>query len=909
VLAVGLLLLVAWAASASADEQSESSGLPTSQDIAKAIAEGEGASPVPETTDPSAAEEAPHRDLGRTEAVELFESVFGAELKAPAGIFDELEVEKFLAPNVAVIASPESSPETEAPASGPPAGEAAEAEPNPPEPGSTAAAEAMKEENGADLGDPAEEGPRVKADEIPAQESGATLLSSTVPFRVEGASGAPEPVDLSLERSEGELQPAAPLVEVGVPQELGEGIALPAQQIQIELAGAPGERAPSTVGGSVAVYPNVAQDTDFAIAPTPTGVETLTQLRSADSPRTQTLKLELPEGAQLKAADNGGASVTLGGEPLLGVAPPTALDANGAQVPVSLTVSGNDLVLEVQSNESTQFPVLLDPLFESYEWKSYNAQTGINQTTGAEDWSPEIITQVHPQDINLHSQTYETWVPLNYGEKGLDVEAYGEHIAGDHSYWLYTVPRYFKDYENPKIHERPTSYIAHMNLWDVVWRALSPYNSPYMYMGLWDSFANNWVAGYYSHESLAGHGLTDMSWQYQFANENAQHEPDTHAKVANVGIYATETRPNSEAELYVGAATVELGDREAPKPPTAPPPTSWVNQAPVSIAVAGEDTGLGVSSIRASTEQLDSSGKPLHTWIASYGCTGVGNGACPRNWTTNQLGHQHLTIEPALLPTGVDYLNLVAEDPVGNQSKASYAEVRVDHAAPSVALSGTATETGRLGGQRPSYLLKVNATDGSSSAPQSGVTKVAVEFDGQVVKTEEKACATENCAMPVEWTLESAKYNAGQHTIRVTATDAAGNSSAPAEVQLALNPSPPTLSVSGSMTEQATLGTTRPRYKLKAESRAIAPMEPKASGAVFSSAFGSAGTGSGQFAHPAGIALDAKGNLWVVDEQNYASRSSTRAANSLRLWAASAAAPASSPAPPTSRSTPKATSG
>jgi RHS repeat-associated protein len=37
----------------------------------------------------------------------------------------------------------------------------------------------------------------------------------------------------------------------------------------------------------------------------------------------------------------------------------------------------------------------------------------------------------------------------------------------------------------------------------------------------------------------------------------------------------------------------------------------------------------------------------------------------------------------------------------------------------------------------------------------------------------------------------------------------------------------------------------------------------------YSSSFGASGTGNGQFAHPAGIAIDSAGNLWVADENNH----------------------------------------
>ena len=43
---------------------------------------------------------------------------------------------------------------------------------------------------------------------------------------------------------------------------------------------------------------------------------------------------------------------------------------------------------------------------------------------------------------------------------------------------------------------------------------------------------------------------------------------------------------------------------------------------------------------------------------------------------------------------------------------------------------------------------------------------------------------------------------------------------------------------------------------------------PGGSAASYVSSFGSLGTGTGQFNHPTGIAIDAKGNLWVVDTNN-----------------------------------------
>jgi hypothetical protein len=221
-----------------------SAPLPSSEEIEEGI-NGEGpALTEPELTNPVVAEEEPHKDLGRSEAEELLEGVFGTELSAPAEIFDELHVEKFLAPNVALI----------------PAGEQPE-------------------------------GPSLPGNKSAPQYNQPTLMDSAIPLSTENADGNLEAVDLSLETGTDELHPVNPLVDVSLPAELGDGIGLPGPGIGIDLKGAPEERAPSKIEGSVAFYPNVANDTDVAISPNAGGVETLTQLRSADAPTEQTYDL------------------------------------------------------------------------------------------------------------------------------------------------------------------------------------------------------------------------------------------------------------------------------------------------------------------------------------------------------------------------------------------------------------------------------------------------------------------------------------------------------------------------------------------------------------------------------------------------------------------------------------------
>jgi RHS repeat-associated protein len=97
----------------------------------------------------------------------------------------------------------------------------------------------------------------------------------------------------------------------------------------------------------------------------------------------------------------------------------------------------------------------------------------------------------------------------------------------------------------------------------------------------------------------------------------------------------------------------------------------------------------------------------------------------------------------------------------------------------------------------------------------------------------------------------------GGHPTRVTTTtyDAAGREIEKRQTGNAGASIPPTQTVYSNATGLPTV------HRFTCES--------ECGGANYSSSFGSSGAGNGQFAHPAGIALDAGGNLWVADENNH----------------------------------------
>ena len=862
-LAIGVLVLATCAASALADQGgAEAGSLPTAADVAAAIEASPPGAVDQEVTDPNAAQGVPLTDLGREEALELLTGVFSQQVEAPAGVYDELQSAKLLSSNVAVV--PEAAMEAgeeEVEASAERVGGSAEGGGSEPVAGSETAPEAEAKE--------VQEHPP----SAPAEVSNSALVNSTVPLEA-GGQNASEPVDLSLTRAGGQLEPAEPLVETKIPTELGSGIELPGAGISISLAGAPAERAPTVTDSSVAFYPNVAADTDLAVSPTPSGIETLTQLRSPDSPTTETYELSIPHEAELIATGAGAKVISGGGEVLMTVEPPSALDATGKPVPAELEVAGDAVKIHVEPPPDASAPILVDPLFQTYEWAAKGTTKGICSNSfkeesfyscnKREEWGYEVL--VYPWGGLPHLDAGNNWGPA---QPGIFVHAERQQLSGDHATVLYTVPRYFK--ETPA----PTSYIKDMKLSDVTWQALGEYASPYLFMGLWDATKPGWVS-YFSHTGQVEHGINEPAFVYNFQNEIAgtHGEIDTHAKAAEVGIYDTEASANSDATAYVGAATVELGDTDAPSAPIPTTQTKWVNQSAAPLAFTASDTGLGVYAITAGTEALNSSGQPLHTWKALNGCVGVGDSACPVTWSSTESGHPALTYEPALLPTGIDYLSLTAEDPVGNKSESSWEQVRVDHISPVISLSGSMTEQAALGTRRSSYTLKVTGSDGNAEHPQSGIARAEVKLDGQAVAMEGKQlqewapnCTTENCPLSAEWTLNTAGLAEGKHTVEVIATDAAGVSTAQT---LAIETHPaaaPSVALSGSLTEEEAIGDSRPRYLLNVKATAAAAgFESPTLGAtpLYGSSIGGPGTENGQFNHPADVAADGKGDLWVL---------------------------------------------
>jgi Concanavalin A-like lectin/glucanases superfamily len=711
-------------------------------------------------TNPQVADELPHSDLDRSEAVSLIEGVFEPALESPAGMFADLEAKTFLSDYAAIV----------------PSGQALSS--------------------------------------VAVGDSGATteppfsLLESTLPLRIDG-----ETVDLSLDRSEAGLHPDAPIVEVGIPNELGAGIALPETDIEITLPDAPEDRSPSIAAETTAMYPNVATDSDFVVAPTPTGVETFTTLRSSDAPHSESFHLSLPPESELRKL-NGGALVTLHDEPIMRVLPPTAYDANGAMVPVALDVSGSDITVTVTPDEAPKYPVIVDPIYETYWWLGGNE-------VGSGDW----VTRGAIPGRMGGGYVFEP----STGKGGKFVISQpGSFSPGEGVSISHSVPRLAEEEAQSRY---PTSYITSMNLSPVSVLTSAGASSPYALAAIFDAGGGSY-AGKAPHQAVWGYSGNAASFSNGSISMTTGN--DHEAKIA----YGAALQVNESAwaaggrEMYFGGAAIETTDEDLPHPANGSI-SGWVNQVATGpITADAEDTGLGVKKI---SFEIPGQG----TKVATNPCPGTTANPCPLHWTGSIAASEY---KPSEMPQGFDWIPLVAEDVIGHKSTTpEKALIRVDHTAPVLAtLSGTIIEQAKLATKLPSYKLKLEASDGTESAPQSGVVSTTIKVDGKVESEIAPGCTSKNCAVTREWTLESRKYSAGTHTVEVIATDGVGlTASKTLTIELQPDSTAPTMALTGSITEQATLGTSRPQYKLKlrASDGTLAEEAPTETGVTAAYAF------------------------------------------------------------------------
>jgi sugar lactone lactonase YvrE len=598
-------------------------------------------------TNPEVAAELPHTGLDREGVLALVGGVFDPKLEAAAGPFDSLEVDHFLSSTAAVVS-----------------------------------ADRRSEPTGIIAG---------KTEGIPSTD---VLLESTLPLRHEG-----EVVDLSLTRTEDAIESTNPLVPVMIPGELGDGIELPEQDIEVSLPGVAEDRTPSILGESSAVYPNIGPDTDFIVAPSPTGFETFTVLRSPDAPQEQRLSVDLPSNFNLEEAEDGSITISSDTDRLMRISTPSAIDAQGRDIPASMELEQDTLVLSVRPDADTSWPVLLDPMFETYQWEGTSLTAcGDFQLSGG-----PLVEQ-----NSLFSWNCGTIVTGSYTVRGLAVKAnQGTFYNGAYEQFLHEVPRLKQD---EQVGGRPTTYFAGMTLSNVTVATSGGPNSPYALAGVWDDLSENWAgnAPYQAVWGYPGNAASILNGTVSFTTGN-----DQDAKVAvPLALTVNESTATTfgPRRFSIGAASFELAETGATDIVNPSATTLWANEtARQNLSATVKDTGLGA---KKALFAIPGQG----TVAVENSCIGNVASPCPVAWTATLSKAQY---NPALMPQGEAFVRVTGKDVIGNSSAVQHVLVLVDHSAPTLGLTGDLTEQATIGTGLGEYTLNYSAADGDDAAAAS----------------------------------------------------------------------------------------------------------------------------------------------------------------------------------------------
>ncbi|HET7485276.1 MAG TPA: 6-bladed beta-propeller [Solirubrobacterales bacterium] len=474
-------------------------------------------------------------------------------------------------------------------------------------------------------------------------------------------------------------------------------------------------------------------------------MEVFEQLRSPESPEQYSFALSLPAGASLQESEGGGAEVLSSSEDKIEeVPPPSAVDAQGAEVSVTMSVEGDSLVLEVpHKSREVAYPILVDP-----EFLTDSPSFGIPG-----EWTPSSNG-----DYTLTNMGSS----LSAVSKG-----HVKYGANTHGQWVYVAPG-------------QTTYIKQATFSGIYFyiNNIKCNNSqPHGYTGLYNVNSQQYIG-------LGGYAGTNIS-NFRFETPSIGSQ-ETRDAVIGIGTADKAIELECAHEFYIGGVTVVETDPEAPTiNSVSGVPSGWFDPAKAgTTTITATDPGLGLEELAVGD------GEVTNTNLQH--CSGLSGNRCPRQLTWN--------IHPAYVE-GEHTLKVSAEDALAITSHVANwsTPTKVDTKAPDVVLDGQLAVvtkeqgTDKEAAERPQsagddelslpvYNLEIKATDGDEKGDatkrQSGVKNIEVFLDGSKKEVSWKAqgCtqAQSSCKMEEIYQLKLVGLSAGKHKLKVIATDQVG---------------------------------------------------------------------------------------------------------------------------------------
>jgi RHS repeat-associated protein len=563
------------------------------------------------------------------------------------------------------------------------------------------------------------------------------VIESLAPMAVEAEAGR-VPIDLGLKEAGGVFEPRVPLVGLRIPKRLSDGVGLAATGVSLTPVDGQGSSlggSEGSVDGATVLYANTQADADTVVKPTTGGFEADTVLRSVNSPQQMFFRVGLPAGATLTQTV-GGVRILKEGATLAAIPVPSARDAAGTPVPVSMTVSGDTLILTAAARSAEyEYPILVDPTVNDTQLDTVWGEGGERPSNWREEPAP-------PSPFKFEEFGSENLL--------LDVDRGTSYVRGEWGAMAYET--------------RPNTHI---------------------YKFVSETSAAN--AGNNIEEKLfissPGKGIEKQELpgdNYPRTKKELCVEAGcttgtvSAADEKNVAEFQqTATNPGTEFESELFNPSVDILQE---KSPTASINTTsetikggpnpffhgkWLSTTSVS-EVTATDPGLGI-------EELHFKSSSAPTWKENikyeHECRGV---QCPPSVNTQA---------PAglfTLPNGEDTVEVESVDPVGLTASTS-AKIKVDESLPyNIKLMGL-PPANQFGNKQ--YPLYATAQEGSGSLESSGIASMSLTIDGKSVGVASGSCAPGPCTAESAkegWVINGSAYATGTHSLLVSVTSNTG---------------------------------------------------------------------------------------------------------------------------------------
>jgi hypothetical protein len=537
------------------------------------------------------------------------------------------------------------------------------------------------------------------------------VLESSVPIATSTSSGRAVPIDLRLRRTNGGFEPSVASSRVLIHGRADAGVTFTDSGLSIAPAQSGSDPSGSPDGGGV-LYANTQIDTDTLLKPVAQGVAVDAVLRSAASPQRLSFVVSGPGRVRLSQKRSGIVSVTIDGDAVATVQPPRAQDAAGAEVPVTMSVSGSRLVLDVAHRDGDfQYPIEVDPVAEDHEFLySFTWHVGTN----------------NPSAFSFGIS----------GTTGYD-GAIGTYSGGQWGAWGYKAPG-----------------VSRIEAIDVEATSSDPGN---------DIESRALIAG--EATGIEGQEVGPSNYgPHDFvvrAAGSAGNSAEFGQWATNVGssflvsVYKTDVRLVQESSPTVEPDTTDLTlEGHTNVTHTG----GWLGPLATTgvFGIKAHDAGIGVHEITVRSPQAPGwESKPDLCWWEVE---------CPQDVTGTVYG--------ASLPDGKDTLNVIASN-AAHGDTATTMEVKVDNTAPhDVSISGLPANA-EIGDSV--YKLRASASDGTGTTLSSGVKPLSITIDGIPFGTPQGGCTVGPCTATGEWTISGGQFAVGQHQMLLTAADYAGS--------------------------------------------------------------------------------------------------------------------------------------